>query len=139
MQKAESQEHKNLVQELVSKLKADGFRIDAVDDPNGQCPKIVENEDKVGDGENKMPDIDAYDLSNKRTIRGEAKVGNGDIESLHSVTQYLLFTNRSTNGVSSLLYVIVPQNKLDQLRSVIKQNVPEKNWKNFQLIGSKQY
>lgn len=136
MQKAESQEHKNLVQELALKLKADGFRIDAVDDPNGECPKVVENKHKVGDGENKMPDIDAFDVSSKRMIRGEAKVGNGDIESEHSITQYILFSDRSLENVSSYLYIIVPASKKSELNQVIINNVPKTSWDNIKLISS---
>ncbi len=104
-------------------------------------PNVVENENGVGDGENKQPDIAAFDENEEVYIRGEAKVGDGDIESEHSVTQYLLFSNRynSKNKKSSLLFIIVPRNRKKELNNVIVNNVPEKNWKNIKLISSELY
>jgi len=135
----ESKKHIKLVEELFGKIKDWGYRIDGADLDNQNQPEIVDNKDNVGDGENKIPDILAYDESKNRVIRGEAKTGEGDIETEHSITQYLLFSNRSKNRVASWLYVMVPKNNKDFLNEVIIKNIPQTQWENIRLIASENY
>ena len=135
----ESQKHKDLVIELGDKFTEWGYLLKRVDGVSDGKPEVVENSSGVGDGEDKRPDIDAYDEKNKRVIRGEAKVGDGDIETEHSVTQYQLFSNKSKNGVPSWLYIIVPKSKHQFLNNVIVGNVPESQWNNIQLVSSDEY
>jgi len=141
--KGESKKHQDLVQELVDKFESKyGYRIDAADlEDWEEKPKAVENESEVGDGEDKQPDIDAFDEEEERFIRGEAKTGDGDINTQHSITQYRLFSNRhnTKNGKSSFLYIIIPSEKKQELNDVIIENVPEENWKNIKMISSREY
>ncbi len=141
--KGESEKHQNLVQELVDKFESEyEYRIDAVDlEEWGKKPDVVENEDKIGDGKDKQPDIDAFDEEEERFIRGEAKTGDGDIDTQHSITQYLLFSNRSStkNGKPSFLYIIVPAEKRQELKDTIVKNVPEENWENIKVVSSQKY
>jgi len=132
----ESEKHNSLVRELASLFGTNGFNVKAIDSVTTKSPDVVENNDGIGDGENKVPDIEAYDERNKRVIRGEAKVGNGDIESEHSITQYKLFSNRNLNGVSSLLYIIVPKGEKGHLNDVIVQNLSAGLWENISLVES---
>lgn len=134
----ESEKHSSLVAELRTFFEKEGYSIDSVDGATYNEPAAVKNEG-VGDGQNKIPDIEAEDVSQSRIIRGEAKVGNGDIESEHSITQYCLFSNRNKNGVDSWLCIIVPKGEKQHLHSVIVQNVPERQWKNIQLFESRNY
>lgn len=110
--KSESQLHINLVKEMVEWFKdTKGYTIKAADLEEYDKPEVVENTNKIGDREDKMPDVDAFDNVQKVYVRGEAKVGNGDLESLHTKTQIMLFSDRHNkeNGKASLLYVIVPK------------------------------
>lgn len=141
--KGESKKHQDLVQELVDRLELKyEYRIDAADlEEWEEKPKVVENEDKIGDEEDKQPDIDAFDEDEERFIRGEAKTGDNDIGTQHSITQYHLFSSRvnSKNNKSSFLYIIVPAEKKDDLNDAIVKNVPRENWKNIKMIRSKIY
>lgn len=120
--KTESSVHVGLVQELMAWLRdSKGYRITGADLEGYPQPKEVENENGLGDGENKRPDIDAFDDREQVFVRGEAKTGDGDLTTRHTKTQFRLFANRhnTKNGKTSLLYVIVPSNKMAQLESVL--------------------
>ncbi len=141
MDNSESQKHHNLKMELVAILEKGGNRINAIDGYTENSPKKVKNKNEVGDGEDKIPDIDAFDKNKKQYIRGEAKIGDGDIEALRSITQYRLFSNlyNRENKKSSLLYIIIPASHRNDLKDVLINNVPKKNWKNIKMIQSSKY
>lgn len=135
----ESQKHNALVRELASLFKKNGFNVGAIDGVTTKQPDTVLNKFRIGDGENKIPDIEALDQKNKRVIRGEAKIGNGDIESEHSITQYKLFSNRNNDGVPSWLYLIVPNGFKRYAESIIAQNIDVKHLDNIGVVESGQY
>lgn len=98
------------------------YRITGADIEGYSEPETVENTGKIGDGEDKIPDIDAKDDKENVFVRGEAKTGEGDLETLHTETQFKLFANRynSQNDKESLLYIIVPSSKIDDLKTVLE-------------------
>lgn len=121
-QKSESQKHQDLVSDLLYWLKnTKGYSITGADLEGYTQPGTVENTDKVGDGENKIPDIDAKDIREDVFIRGEAKTGEGDLETLHTETQFRLFSDRynSSNKKESMLYIIVPGSKYQNLLNIL--------------------
>lgn len=120
--KAETVLHKGLVEELLAWFQdAKGYRIAGADLEGYDQPQEVENENKIGDGENKRPDVDAFDDIEEVYVRGEAKTGEGDLDTPHSKTQFRLFSNRvnTENNKASLLYIIVPKSKFDDLKKVL--------------------
>ena len=120
--KTESQVHVRLVQDLMGWLRdTKGYRITAADLDGYPQPNTVENDGSVGDGQAKRPDIDAFDDSEKVYVRGEAKTGDGDLTTEHTKTQLRLFGNlyNPQNRKASLLYVIVPSGKIEELRAVL--------------------
>jgi hypothetical protein len=124
-QKPESDLHKGLAAELLEWFKSSkGYALNDVDlEQYSSKPEIVENKNNVGDGENKQPDIDAYDSSNQVYIRGEAKTGDNDLVSEHSITQFHLFANmfNRNNNKPSLLYIIVPSDKIEKLKNTLSE------------------
>lgn len=124
-QKPESDLHKGLVNDLLGWLKnSKGYTINGADlEAYSSKPGTVENTNSVGDGENKQPDIDAYDSANQVYIRGEAKTGDGDLDSEHSITQFQLFAGmfNKNNNKSSLLYIIVPSSKMEKLKNILAE------------------
>lgn len=120
--KSESALHIGLVKDLLGWFENEkGYRITGADLEGHTQPNDVENSNKIGDGENKRPDIDAFSDAEKVYVRGEAKTGDGDLETEHSKTQFLLFANRqnSNNNKPSLLYVIVPASKFGALEALL--------------------
>ena len=123
MHKVESALHKGLVEDLLSWFQSwKGYRITGVDLPGYDQPGEVANTSGVGDGENKRPDIDAFDDNEEVYVRGEAKTGDGDLETEHSKTQFRLFANlyNKKNGKPSLLYIIVPAGKIAHLEAALR-------------------
>lgn len=141
MNGSESQKHHNLKMELAKLLESWGHNVGAIDGYTEKSPSKMENTNKVGDGEDKIPDIDAFNPSEGQYLRGEAKVGDGDIETLHSITQYVLFSDlyNRENQKNSLLYIIVPAGCKDELNDVLIRHVPRKNWENIKMIQSSRY
>ena len=125
LQKAESTLHRKIKLALGDSFKAKGWSVRHIDGENDQTD-IVQNENKVGDGENKRPDVDAKDGSSDRFIRGEAKIGDGDFGSEHSKTQYKLFSDRENNGVDSWLILGVPIGKKNEMQSILNECLTEK-------------
>lgn len=124
MIQVESALHKNLVVELMRWLKTSkAYTIKAADLEGYEQPSVVKNSAGIGDGEDKRPDIDAYDNVEDVRIRGEAKVGDGDLETLHTETQLRLFSNlySGVNKKMSLLYIIVPAAKFEDLMAVLRK------------------
>jgi hypothetical protein len=134
----ESEKHNSLVRELASLFGTNGLVVNAIDSVTIKSPNIVEN-NNIGDCQNKIPDIDAYDQRNKRVVRGEAKIGNGDIESEHSITQYKLFSRLTSGGVYSWLYIIVPNGYKQLLEKVIAENIPREHQDNIGIVESGNY
>lgn len=141
MNGSESSKHHNLKMELAKLLESWGHNVGAIDGYSEKSPKKVENANKVGDSEDKIPDIDGFDPSERRYLRGEAKIGDGDIESLHSITQFMLFSDlyNRENRKNSLLYIIVPASCKNELNDVLIRHVPRINWENIKIIQSSRY
>jgi hypothetical protein len=132
----ESEKHNSLVRELASIFGRNGFNVYAIDGVTIRCPNTVENNNKIGDCQNKIPDIEAYDERNNRIIRGEAKAGNGDIESEHSITQYRLFSRLNKNSVDSWVYIIIPPAERMLLEKVLAENVSQQFLNNIGIVES---
>lgn len=132
LQKSESEQHRRIKLSLANGFKNKGWNVRHIDGENDQT-ELVENDDKIGDGENKRPDIDAKDNSQNRIIRGEAKVNNGDFESEHSITQFKLFSNRNLNGVKSWLIIGIPSGTKHLLEVVLKRELSEESRGNIAI------
>ena len=129
LQKSESEEHRQIKLLLANDFKKKGWKVRHIDG-EGEQTDTVENNDKIGDGENKRPDIDAKDEKEKRVIRGEAKVNNGDFDSEHSITQYKLFSNKNLDGVSSWLILGVPTGTKRDMEEILDKELSGNNRKN---------
>lgn len=139
--KAESALHEGLVRDLLSWFESEkGYRVTGADLAGYSQPKVVKNTDGIGDGEDKRPDIDAFDDAEEVYVRGEAKTGDGDLNTEHSKTQFRLFASRSNteNGKSSLLYIIVPRTKFAELKAVLAE-LGLGNKQNVIPVGSGKY
>ena len=122
--KNESDLHKALIIDLLVWLRdVKGYLIKAADLEGYPQPQSVKNENGLGDGADKRPDIDAFDDTASVYVRGEAKTGDGDLESSHTETQLKLFASRynTASKKESLLYIIVPAAKLPTLKGLLQK------------------
>lgn len=127
--KSESELHRKIKLWLADKFTKNGWKVKHIDGENDQTDLVI-NKNKVGDGEDKRPDVDAKDEKNKRVIRGEAKVDNGDFDSEHSITQFKLFSDRQMNGVSSWLIIGVPDGTKEKMKKILDKKLTEEQLKN---------
>lgn len=134
----ESEKHNSLVRELASIFGRNGLVVRAIDGVTVKRPQIVKNSG-IGDRQDKIPDIEAYDERHKRIIRGEAKTGDGDINSEHSITQFMLLASRNLNGVSSWLYIIVPSRERYLLERTVSEHIPKEFQKNIGIVESSNF
>lgn len=126
LQKSESEQHRRIKLSLVSGFKNKGWNVRHIDGENDQT-ELVDNDNKVGDGEDKRPDIDAKDTNQKRIIRGEAKINNGDFDSEHSITQFKLFSNKNLDGVKSWLIIGVPEGTKRLMEAVLDRELNDES------------
>lgn len=136
--KTESQKHRNLTDELIAKMKSIGLTIEYIDREGYKKPPVVENDSNVGDGKDKIPDIQAAKPDGS-VVRGEAKCGEGDIETMHSITQYLLFSNRAKGNLPSHLLLIVPQSKQAFAEAILDKYLKEWQRARVIVVGSDKY
>lgn len=131
MENGQTKQHLDAVLLLAKSMQQNGYELKGIDAPNYQTPPTVENTNKVGDGEDKQPDILAFDNKNQRYVRGEIKIGP-EIGNEHSVTQFKIFSNRHNNNVDSLLIIGVPFIYVNQLKTVLNQ--PGINLNNIEIF-----
>ena len=124
VEKIESEEHRRIKLALTRSFERKSWVVERIDG-EGEQTNIVRNEDGVGDGEDKRPDVDAKDPIVIRIIRGEAKINNGDFDSEHSITQYKSFFNLELNGVDSWLIVGVPNGSKNEMEAILDEALNE--------------
>jgi hypothetical protein len=102
-------------------MQKEGYTVQRADKDGWEKPLIVNNTKGIGDKDNKQPDIDAYDENTGVIIIGEAKTGDGDLETLHTETQFRLFSNlqNSKNKKACILCIAVPKSKSQDLDYVL--------------------
>src|SRR5438093_11671799 len=93
--------HRAGIQELMRVMQADGFRIERADASGFIKPQ------RVG---SKEPDVIGYRADDGLYAFGEAKTGDGDIETEHTRTQLVEFSGRrmAGSGLQCPVYLAVP-------------------------------
>jgi len=135
-----SEKHHRLVEELVSLFQEQGFHILGADGVAGfPEPDRLPN-DGYGDQEPKSPDVHAFDPKTKRTIFGEAKTGDEDFETEHSLTQYNVFLDQfdKVTGEQARLYIILPSTKVAEFNTLLTHYIHREYWASIVLVQSKQ-
>lgn len=130
--------HQRLVEELVEILKEKGFRILGADNVAGCPPSRPLPNDGYGDQEAKSPDVIAFDQKNRCFIIGEAKTGEGDLETDHALTQYNVFLDQfdARQGTRATFYMILPASKVPEFNSLITHYIHPDYWKHIVVVTS---
>lgn len=140
-ERTDSDKHLDLVAELLEVLVAEGFTIIEVEGELGYPATLPLSNDGYGDQEDKRPDIYAYDGKKKRYVIGEAKTGDGDLETEHALTQYNVFLDQvdRRTGNRAALYVIVPAAKVPEFSALITHYIHRDYWQQITLVSSKRW
>lgn len=134
----DSEYHQMLVDELVGIFKERGFRILGAENVAGFGPVRPLPNDGYGDQEAKAPDIFAYDPKNRCYVIGEAKTGEGDLETDHALTQYNVYLDQFDNreATRATLYIILPALKVPEFNSLITHYIHPDYWKHIVVVTS---
>ncbi|MBI3586831.1 MAG: hypothetical protein HY088_06855 [Ignavibacteriales bacterium] len=135
------EKHQKLIEELVDIFRQQDYKLIGADGITG-VPRVKKlHNDGYGDQENKSPDVYAYDEQRKRFIIGEAKTGDGDFETEHSLTEYNVFLDQfdTATGLQALLYVIVPSSKVPEFNMLITHYIHRDYWQSIVLVSSKKF
>jgi hypothetical protein len=138
-ERSDTEYHQKLVEELVEILQERGFRILAAESvPQFPHPRPLPN-DGYGDQEAKTPDVFAYDQMNRCFVIGEAKTGEGDLETEHALTQYNVYLDQfdSREGTRATLYIILPAGKVPQFTSLITHYIHPDYLKHIVVVTSR--
>ncbi len=140
-ERRDSDKHLDLVAELLEVLLAEGFTIIEAEGKWGYPVTLPLHNDGYGDQEDKRPDIYAYDGKKKRYVIGEAKTGDGDLETEHALTQYNVFLDQvdRQTGNRAALYVIVPAAKVPEFSALITHYIHRDYWQHITLVSSKRW
>jgi hypothetical protein len=137
----DSEKHLDLIQELIDIFLQRHFTIlGAV--PGLGYPRAVRlSNDGYGDQEDKEPDIYAYDEGRARYIIGEAKTGEGDLETEHALTQYNVYLDQvhARNQERAEVYIIVPEKSVPEFSSLITHYIHREYWGNIVVVRSKRW
>ncbi|MEX2116886.1 MAG: hypothetical protein WEB37_08360 [Bacteroidota bacterium] len=130
--------HQALVAELLNIFLDRKYKILGVDDITGYpAPRPLHN-DGYGDQKPKSPDIHAFDEETGRLIIGEAKTGDGDLETEHSLTQYNVYLDQfdKKTGQQALVYIIVPASSLPEFNTLLTHYIHPEYWPSLVLVSS---
>jgi hypothetical protein len=130
--------HHILVEELVLIFKERGFRILGANSVAGFGPVRPLPNDGYGDQEAKAPDVFAFDPKNRCYVIGEAKTGEGDLETDHALTQYNVYLDQvdAREGTRATLYIILPAAKVPEFNSLITHYIHPDYWKHITVVPS---
>ena len=134
----DSELHQSLVEELVEIFKQKGFRILGAENVAGFAPAHPLPNDGYGDQEPKTPDIFAFDEKNRCYAIGEAKTGEGDLETDHALTQYNVYLDQFDNraGTRATMYIILPATKIPEFNSLITHYIHPDYWNQIVVVTS---
>lgn len=132
--------HQALVAELLKIFLDRGYKILGADGVSGYSPPRPLPNDGYGDQQPKSPDIHAYDQQGERFVIGEAKTGEGDLETEHSLTQYNVYLDQfdKKTGKQALVYIIVPATTLPEFNTLLTHYIHPEYWPSLVLVSSTQ-
>jgi hypothetical protein len=129
--------HRTLVIELLNVFLERKYTITGVDGVREYpAPRPLHN-DGYGDQKPKAPDIQAIDEAGRLVI-GEAKTGEGDFETEHSLTQYNVYLDQfdKKTGRQALVYIIVPAKTLPEFNTLLTHYIHPEYWPSLVLVPS---
>jgi hypothetical protein len=134
----DAETHRQLVAELTRLFSEAGYIVSSADDVVGYSPPLELPNDGYGDQEEKAPDVYAFDPTEQRYVIGEAKTGNGDLETEHALTQYNVFLDQihRTSGKRAMVYIIVPESVVPEFNTLMTRYIHPDLYENLAVVKS---
>lgn len=131
----------SLVAELCELLEKNNYIIHgAIDNSSFPSPAPVTN-GRFGDLNDVTPDVEAFDLQDKRVVYGIVCTTNKEIDSEDTQKRWNVFLNRDVKKgeKTPLVVVMVPSANIQDLTSIITHALHPEYWESVRLVRSEKY
>jgi len=128
-----------LVEQLLDYFRSERLTVISAKAIPGMPPPSLLKNDGYGDQLNKQPDAIAFDETQQRFVLGVIKTGLGELETLHSLTQYdVFFDHRNPkNGKPSRVCFLLPSDLIPHFSSIITHYIHRDYWQNLTLLTAR--
>ena len=129
---------KRLVRELVAYLREEGVDIKGARGMEGlDAPPPIKN-DGYGSARPRRPDVVGFDPQKRRIVFGLVRPGRMSLDSEDALEEYNVFLdhNAGAGEKASALYVIMPQDLLNDFTSIVTHYLHREYWHRVVAVGS---
>jgi hypothetical protein len=129
---------KRLVHELVAYLRKEGVEIKGARGIEGMdAPPSIAN-DGFGSARPRRADVVGFDPEKRRIVFGLARPGRKSLDSEDALEEYNVFLdhNAGAGERASALYVIMPQDLLNEFTSIVTHYMHREYWHRVVAVGS---
>jgi len=124
---------------LVEFMKQEGFTVHAASGVEGyKFPTPVHN-DGYGKAIDRRPDVVGFDFRRKRIVFGVVRVDRPSLDSEDALEEYNVFLDHNAKLLdqASILYVMIPEEYLQEFTSVITHYIHRDYWHRIVPVGWK--
>jgi len=130
---------KDFINELVEYFISQEFNVISARDITGyNIPPLLKN-DGFGDQLNRSPDVLAYDPENNCYVIGIVRMNNNELDTEDALTEYNVFLDQfdTKTGQPYRLYILVPEECINNLTSIITHYIHREYWNRVIIVSSK--
>ena len=139
MDSLKAEQHRQLlIDELRALFVRSGLKIIGSGGSGSYDPPPKLRNEGYGDQEDKRPDIFAIDETTGHYVIGLARLGVGDLETDHALTQYNVFLDQfdPRTGERARMIVILPASKVAEFNTLITHYIHPELWGSISVVGS---
>jgi hypothetical protein len=125
---------------LVDFMKQEGFTVHAARGVDGyKAPSPVRN-DGYGKAIDRRPDVVGFDFQNKRIVFGVVREDRQSIDTEDALEEYNVFLDHNAllRDQASILYVMIPEECLQEFTSLITHYIHREYWHRIVPVGWKE-
>lgn len=125
---------------LVEFMKQEGFTVHAARDIEGYKPPTLVHNDGYGKAMDRRPDAVGFDFMRKRIVFGLVREDRRSIDTEDALEEYNVFLdhNAQLRDQASILYVLIPEECLQEFTSMITHYIHRDYWHRIVPVGWKQ-
>ena len=127
-----------LVRELVAYLREEGVEIKGAQGIEGMDPPPTIANDGYGSARARRADVVGFDPQRRRIVFGLVRSGRNSLDSEDALEEYNVFLdhNAGAGERASALYVIMPQDLLNEFTSIVTHYLHREYWHRVVGVGS---
>jgi hypothetical protein len=127
-----------LVHQLVAYLKDEGVQIKGARGIEGMDPPPPVTNDGFGSSRPRRADVIGFDPVKRRVVFGLVRPDRGSLDSEDALEEYNVFLDHNSGAGerASALYVILPQDLLNEFTSIVTHYIHRDYWHRVVAIGA---